>query len=160
MRNIQSLRVLVLSGCTLLLLVIPVAGGAGGGMHGHGMGMMHGGSARHHFYMRNGLPSDYAGKRNPLPATAENIQAGKQLFEKKCARCHGVSGHGDGPDAKGLVPAPANLAAIRRMRMASDAYFYWTISEGGAQFNTEMPSWKGTLEESEIWKLILYLHEL
>lgn len=160
MRKIRHLKPLALSGCALLLLSVPLAGAAGGGMHGHGMGMMGGSPARHHYYMRHGLPADYAGKRNPLPATAENIQAGKRLFEKKCVRCHGESGRGDGPDGARLNPRPANLAHVRRMRMASDAYFFWTISEGGAQFNTEMPSMKATLEDAEIWQLILYLHEL
>lgn len=160
MRKVQYLKPLALSGCALLLLSVPVAGGASDGMHGHGMGMMGGRSARHHYYMSQGLPAEYAGKHNPLPASAENVQAGKRLFEKKCTRCHGESGRGDGPDGQRLDPPPANLAAVRRMRMASDAYFFWTISEGGAQFNTEMPSMKGTLEDAEIWQLILYLHEL
>ncbi len=43
--------------------------------------------------------------------------------------------------------------------MISDAYLYWSISEGGAQFRTAMPAMKATLKERDIWKIILYLRE-
>ncbi len=133
-------------------------GGCRGG--GMGMGMRGGHSARHAYYMRHGLPAAYAGKRNPMPATPENIQAGKRLFQQNCTACHGVSGQGDGPQAKGLAPPPANLARAVRMPMMSDAYFLWTISEGGRQFGTAMPSMKATLDETQIWQLVLYLRQL
>src|SRR5436190_2598432 len=32
--------------------------------------------------------------KNPVPATPESIAAGKQLFQRSFATCHGVNGHG------------------------------------------------------------------
>ena len=37
--------------------------------------------------------SDAAKQKNPVPATAESIAAGKKLFAK-CASCHGANGQG------------------------------------------------------------------
>ncbi|KNG91865.1 hypothetical protein ATO11_20430 [Pseudaestuariivita atlantica] len=41
---------------------------------------------------------------------------GEQLFESNCASCHGVTGRGDGPLAKGLRTAPADLTQIAARR--------------------------------------------
>jgi mono/diheme cytochrome c family protein len=49
-------------------------------------------------------------------ARAQLIDAGKDDYSKLCASCHGQSGKGDGPNAKGLIPTsqiplPGNWAA-------------------------------------------------
>jgi mono/diheme cytochrome c family protein len=128
---------------------------------GMGPGMMGGGpSARHFYAMHHGIDPKYAALRNPLSATRENLAAGKALFAQNCAVCHGAAGLGDGPGAKGLDPAPAVLAGLSRMPIASDGFYYWTISEGGIEFKSAMPPFKGTLKEEDIWKLVLYLRTL
>lgn len=146
------------------LLVISVLASAGMGMM-RGPGMMRGGMmnmsmTRHHYVMRNGLPSRYAGQSSPLAANAENLDAGRKLFAANCASCHGVSGQGDGPAGKALNPRPANIARFARMPMASDAYLYWTISEGGVPVGSAMPPFKDALREEEIWKIIEFLRKM
>jgi mono/diheme cytochrome c family protein len=128
---------------------------------GRGPGMMMGGASARHFYvMHHGIDPKYAALRNPLGATRQSLAAGKALFEQNCAVCHGAAGRGDGPGAKGLDPAPAVLAGLSRTRIASDGFYYWTISEGGIEFNSAMPPFKGTLEDEDIWKIVLYLRTL
>lgn len=127
------------------------------GMMGPGHMMMNMSMVRHHFVMMNGIGPQYASRQNPLPATEQTIESGRKLFEQNCARCHGMSGLGDGPAGAYLVPPPANVAAVGKMPMASDAYLYWTIAEGGAPLGTAMPPFKGQLKEAEIWKIISYL---
>lgn len=41
---------------------------------------------------------------------------GESLFLENCISCHGVTGHGDGPNAKGLGIAPADLTKISARR--------------------------------------------
>jgi cytochrome c oxidase cbb3-type subunit 2 len=45
-----------------------------------------------------------AGGRLAAPARAQNapLELGRKVFEDNCAKCHGRSGKGDGPDAKRL----------------------------------------------------------
>jgi mono/diheme cytochrome c family protein len=126
------------------------------------MGMMHGGMShvRHQFVMMNGLDPRYARKQSPLPATADNIATGKKLYEQNCASCHGKTGIGDGEAGRSLNPRPANIAAFSKMPMASDAYLFWTIAEGGIPVGTAMPPFKNALKEDEVWKIILYLRGL
>ncbi|MFM0048337.1 c-type cytochrome [Caballeronia grimmiae] len=124
------------------------------------MGMMGTSMVRHHFVMMNGIDPQYASKENPLRPTMQNIDGGKRLFEQSCARCHGTTGLGDGPDGENLFPRPANIAASSKMPMASDSYLLWTISEGGVPVGSSMPPFKGSLKEEDIWKIVVYLRLL
>jgi cytochrome c5 len=152
-------KLLLSAMCLPLLLLLPQQGNTMGMMGEHG-GMMGGSSARHAYYMRHGLPPSYARMRNPLPATAENLKAGKQLYEQDCASCHGSTGRGDGPAGKSLDPAPSDLTGLGNVPMMSDGFYYWTIAQGGARFNSAMPAMKGALSEKDIWKLVLYVRGL
>ncbi|MEQ9122441.1 MAG: cytochrome c, partial [Alphaproteobacteria bacterium] len=40
---------------------------------------------------------------------------------------------------------------------AADEYLLWTISEGGAMFDTPMPGFKNTLSRDEIWSIIAFM---
>ncbi|MFN7133590.1 MAG: c-type cytochrome, partial [Myxococcales bacterium] len=47
----------------------------------------------------------------PSPASAGDVERGRELFRQRCAVCHGREGRGDGPNAKFLVPRPRALAS-------------------------------------------------
>lgn len=141
----------------LTLLGAPAAGQMG--MMGSGQMMWGMSMARHHLVMMYGLDPRYAGKVNRLPDN-RTLEAGERLFEQNCARCHGITGVGDGPDGLQLSPRPANIAAVAKMPMASDAYLFWAISEGGVPVGSAMPPFKDTLKEDDIWKIVSYLRRL
>lgn len=145
---------------------IGVAAAQMGGMgYGHGMGYGRGygmgpgmmGSARHVYYMHNGLPAPYAGRRNPLPMSRAVLAEGRKLYASDCAACHGANGRGDGPAAQGLNPPPADLGFTMSMPVAQDDFLYWTIAEGGAPFGSAMPAFKTTLKPNQIWSLVTAL---
>lgn len=141
----------------ILLLAITAYGQVMGMERGGGMMYM---SIRHNFVMQNGVDPAYAAKSNPLPRTAENIAVGKRLYGANCVPCHGPAGLENGEAGKALNPPPANIAANIKRRMATDAYVYWTIAEGGVPVGSQMPPFEGVLKEDEIWKTILYLRSL
>lgn len=109
-------------------------------------------------YMRGNIPDQYADVTNPLPASTMNISNGKRLYQTHCAACHGASGVGDGPAGKQLVPHPANLAFARRLPVTTDAFFFWTLSEGGKPFGSAMPAFGDQLSNNEIWQIIHYIN--
>lgn len=125
-----------------------------------GKGMMGMSMVRHQFVMINGIGAGYASKKNPLVATKNNLRSGKILYENNCLNCHGESGTGDGLAGKNINPPPANIASFSKMPMASDRYLFWTIAEGGVPVKTAMPPFKGSLQEKEIWKIIIYLRAM
>ena len=118
------------------------------------------GMARHHQGMMRGITGPYSGLTNPIPDTANSTGQGKKLFADYCSSCHGPDGRGDGPASRDLSPPAANIAQMIRMPIATDAYLFWTLSEGGSQFNTAMPAFKDVLSETERWHLINYLNTL
>ena len=115
-------------------------------------------AGRYTRYMLGNIPSQYADLKNPLPASTENISAGKMFYQTQCSVCHGASGGGDGPAGKQLAPRPANLAVTRRLPVATDAFFFWTVSDGGKPFGTAMPAFGERLSDKEIWQITHYIN--
>lgn len=120
------------------------------------MGMDEGMMQRH----MSPIPAEYADLTNPVPADEESLARGETLYAAKCALCHGEHGWGDGPAAAGLDPPPAPIA--HTAQMLSDAYLFYRLSEGGtfAPFNSAMPAWRETLNETERWDLVNYMRTL
>ena len=59
------------------------------------------------------------------------LARGKELFSSNCAQCHGESGHGDGPGAATLNPAPRNFALPNGWTNGYDMpSIYKTLTEG------------------------------
>ena len=105
-----------------------------------------------------GVPQPYSALQDPLPDSRAKLRSGRAVFDRNCAACHGWSGHGTGPDAFALVPAPADLEWLGRTpKSRAEPYIYWSIAEGGDAFGSEMPAFKRTLSQSEIWAVTAYL---
>ena len=114
--------------------------------------------ARKQHVVMNGIPAPYRSLRDQRPDTHAKLWRGRDVFDRHCASCHGWSGHGNGPDAFALVPAPADLEWLARTPAArSQPYIYWSIAEGGGRFDSEMPAFKQTLSKDEIWAVTAYL---
>jgi mono/diheme cytochrome c family protein len=91
-------------------------------------------------------------KVSPLKADATVLKAGKTIFERDCAACHGAKGEGDGPKASDLERSPGELGC-EETQAQSDGALFWKISEGRAP----MPAMKSLLSETERWQLVTYL---
>ncbi len=130
------------------------------GQDHQGQGGMRMSMVRHQYVHANGIDSLYKDLSNPLQLTSANIDAGKALFLQHCASCHGTEGKGDGEAGADLNPAPGNIARFAKMPMAKDDYLLWTVSEGGAVLNTEMPAFKQRLSSNEIWQLVTFLRQM
>ena len=117
--------------------------------HSPGKGM-----ARHRYFMMNGIPEEYRNEQNPLPASAAIVAEGRQLYDDNCALCHGPKGKGHGEGAEDLEPKPADLMMMMSMPMATDSFFFWSVSDGGVVLETDMPAFKDVLSEDERWKII------
>ena len=97
-----------------------------------------------------------------LPATEENVAAGKQIYRDSCWYCHGKVGDGNGPAADFLDPRPRDFTAgmykIRTTKtgeLPTDEDLFRIISKGIP--GTAMPRWELTLSEEERWKVLQYI---
>ena len=114
--------------------------------------------ARHQQVMLQGVPKPYTSMRDPSPDTSEKLREGAFLFDHNCAACHGIGGHGGGPDAFALVPAPADLDWLAHSPSdTAQPYMYWSIAEGGQPVGSDMPAFKQRMEDKDIWAVIAYI---
>ena len=79
------------------------------------------------------------------------VKAGMKLYQGRCQSCHGISRKGQSEMAEQLSPPPSNIIRVSRMPIATDAYWYWTIAEGGGPLGTHMPAFRKKLSERQIW---------
>jgi mono/diheme cytochrome c family protein len=108
--------------------------------------------AKHSLFVRN------KDQKNPLAATPENIQAGKENFSHYCVACHGLDGQNTGvPFADRMSPPVPSLAG-ERVQTYTDGQLKWVIDNG--IWPSGMPGSKGILTDEEIWSTIIYIRHL
>jgi mono/diheme cytochrome c family protein len=100
------------------------------------------------------VPTEYAGKTNPLGADAAT--EGAKVFQVNCESCHGSQGHGDGPAGQALDPKPKNLPELAVK--AGDDYLFWRIVTGKP--GTSMVPWAGVLTDEQIWQVVVFIRTL
>ena len=103
------------------------------------------------------IGNDAADITNPLPASAEVMAQGADLFESKCRRCHGETGRGNGPDADPDNP-PGNLTDARRAARNPDGVLFYKIWYG--RRDPRMPAFGQELSRDEVWAVVHYITSL
>jgi len=101
--------------------------------------------------------------REPAAATPAPADAnGAALYRTWCAGCHGITGRGDGPNAKALPVPPARHADAATMSQRPDDTLYDTIDGGGAIMNrsARMPAFGGSLSPIQIRALVAHIRTL
>ena len=98
------------------------------------------------------------GDVNPLPATPENIQAGRQAFSHYCMVCHGLDGQDTGVPFADRMSPPVPLLTSSDVQSYMDGQLKWIIDNG--IYPSGMPASKGILNEDEIWAIVQYIRHL
>lgn len=91
-----------------------------------------------------------------IPGSALN---GQEIYQFRCAGCHGVAGRGDGPGAAHMVAvAPADFTADTLVAARRWDALYAKVREGGDRVHGSiMPPWGQVLGEGDVWDLVAYL---
>jgi len=93
-------------------------------------------------------PEKARAKRNPLENDPDAAAAGKKLFNRNCARCHGRSGEGG-------KRGPALRAT--EVQQAAPGTLFWILTNGVVRRG--MPDWS-KLPEPERWQIVSYMKSL
>lgn len=100
-------------------------------------------------------PTTY--RRPAVPYHAESIASGMALYREHCVGCHGTTGAGDGPNARGLPRPPADLGASHTATHTAGDLFWWIthgIPGGG------MPGFGDRLDDAARWDVINFVRAL
>jgi cytochrome c len=97
-------------------------------------------------------------EKNPFPATAENIDEGKQAFTQYCMVCHGLDGQNTGVPFAETVSPPIPSLASAEVQSYSDGQLKWVIHHGISP--SGMPPAEGVFADDDMWKMVLYIRHL
>jgi high-affinity iron transporter len=89
-----------------------------------------------------------------LPGRTPSLARGAEVYRQNCAGCHGLSGAGDGPLAKGLDPPAADLTDRAALLDQSPLDYYRRITIGVV--GTAMPAFETRLPPDDRWAAALY----
>jgi len=86
--------------------------------------------------------------------------AGKAIYDRECASCHGAAGKGDGEDAAYYTTKPTDLTDRAKLSKRSDEFLSTVISKGGAAkgLSKDMPAAK--LSPDELKSVVAYVRQL
>jgi len=93
-------------------------------------------------------PEKARAKRNPLEKDPDAVAAGKILFEKRCAECHG-------DNAEGGKQGPSLRAS--EIQNAEPGAIFWILTNGVVRKG--MPVWS-KLPEPQRWQLVSFIKSL
>jgi DMSO reductase family type II enzyme heme b subunit len=107
------------------------------------------------------------GRVTPVAAStsaspAQQAETGQEIYEQRCAACHGIEGDGQGPAADRLFVKPRDFTrdeykikstAGNEFPSREDLIQVITVGLPG----TSMPAWEGVLSESEIGAVADYI---
>ena len=93
-----------------------------------------------------------------LPTAPLDTARGRALYTQSCASCHGESGLGDGPGAKGSpIPVPP-IGSASLLPDLTPSLAYNVVSVGVR--STPMPAFAGTMTSQDRWNVINYIYSL
>ncbi|SRR5260370_40895883 len=92
---------------------------------------------------------------NPVAADAASLAAGKQVYDRQCASCHGDHGKGDGPMGEEMNPGPGDLSGADWKHGSSDAEVFAVIRDGVKY--TGMRAYGRKLTTHQMWDVVNYV---
>ena len=101
---------------------------------------------------------------SPARASAErgDVKAGRELYVRYCATCHGESGRGDGASAASFASKPADLTDGRLMNALPDEFLHNVIMHGGPAegLSPGMPPMSAFLGDDQVRHIIEYVRSI
>jgi cbb3-type cytochrome c oxidase subunit III len=94
--------------------------------------------------------------KNPEMNTTESVEAGKKLYARHCASCHGPNGKGDGGMALS-GGTPSDLTDDAWDYGATDGEIFVAIRDG---VSSDMLAYKEKLSEKQIWQVVNFLRSI
>ena len=105
-------------------------------------------------------PAPYNAKaaklKNPVPSNPESVEAGRKLYQRHCASCHGRTGKGDG----GLALSggePSDMTDETWDFGSTEGEMFVAIRDG---LSSDMLAYNEKLKEKEMWQVVIFVRSL
>lgn len=94
--------------------------------------------------------------KNPVAVDAESVEAGRVLYKRHCAPCHGPNAKGDGGMSLS-GGTPSDLTDATWDYGSTDGEIFVAIRDG---VSADMLAYKEKLTEKQIWQVVNFLRSL
>lgn len=94
--------------------------------------------------------------RNPETKNTESVEAGKKLYQRYCASCHGPGGKGDGGMSLS-GGTPSDLTDDAWDYGSTDGEIFVAIRDG---VSADMLAYKEKLNEKQIWQIVNFIRSI
>jgi cbb3-type cytochrome c oxidase subunit III len=101
--------------------------------------------------------AEHAKLKNPVTSTPDSIAAGKALFTKTCAPCHGVNATGG--SGNDISPPSPDLTDTEWQHGGTDGEIFFNIKEGIPP-ELNMGPFGARLKDDDIWNIVNYLRSI
>ena len=103
-----------------------------------------------------------AGQPSTAASAPGPVRPGQAVYERHCARCHGMTGGADGPGASALPIKPPSLTDGRLLNPLPDEFLVTVVRDGAAAVGLapQMPAFGRLLSEREIRDVVAYVRTL
>ena len=95
--------------------------------------------------------------KNPVAATPESVAAGKQLFQRYCASCHGSTA--EGGSGSDISPPAPNLTDTEWRHGSTDGEIFYVI-KNGVPPDLNMEPWGDRIKDPDIWNVVNFVRSL
>ena len=100
---------------------------------------------------------DAARTKNPVAVTAESVAAGKQVYQRYCASCHGLNA--EGGSGSDISPPAPDLTDSEWKRGSTDGEIFDVI-KNGVPPDLNMEPWGDRINDTNIWNVVNYVRSL
>jgi mono/diheme cytochrome c family protein len=100
---------------------------------------------------------DAAQIKNPVAASPDSLAAGKAVYQRYCATCHGLNGAG-GSGSDISPPAP-DLTDTEWKHGSTDGEIF-SVIKNGVPPELNMEPWGDRIKDPDIWNVVNYVRSL
>jgi mono/diheme cytochrome c family protein len=106
--------------------------------------------------MAQGSP-EAARIKNPVASTPGSIAAGKQVFQRYCATCHGTNA--EGGSGSDISPPAPDLTDSEWKHGSTDGEIF-SVIKNGVPPALNMEPWGDRINDTDIWNVVNYMRSL
>jgi len=100
---------------------------------------------------------DAARVTNPVAASAESVAAGKPIYQRYCATCHGING--EGGSGSDISPPAPDLTDSEWKHGSTDGEIF-SVIKNGVPPDLAMEPWGDRIKDTDIWNVVNYVRSL
>ena len=95
--------------------------------------------------------------QNPAAASPDSIAAGKAVYQRYCATCHGLNG--EGGSGSDISPPAPDLTDREWKRGSTDGEIF-SVIKNGVPPELNMEPWADRIKDPDIWNVVNYVRSL